>query len=102
MEHWPKLDGDKGGVPAGLDAISVDFYDEHNTDGQAEVDKNKDFYHKVVFPKLRPHQQALFVPGVFGYLIFYLPAPPPALLACGLSVLCGSLLIVFDCCSHLN
>jgi hypothetical protein len=31
--------------------------DEHNTDGQAEVDKNKDFYHKVVFPKLRPHQQ---------------------------------------------
>ena len=67
MHSWPKLDADgSGGVPAGLDAISVDFCDEHNTDGAAEVAKNKDFYTKEIYPRLRPHQQALFVPGVFA------------------------------------
>ena len=29
-------------------AISVDFYDEHNTDGAAEVAKNKKFYNEVI------------------------------------------------------
>ena len=67
MERFPPIGKDgSGGVPAGLDAISVDFYDEHNTDGAAEVAKNRDFYHKTIYPKLHPHQQALFVPGVFG------------------------------------
>ena len=63
MASWPALAADgSGGVPAGLDAISVDFYDEHNTDGKAEVDKNKEFYHKTIYPRLHDHQQALFVP----------------------------------------
>ena len=63
MRSWPKLGADgSGGVPAGLDAISVDFYDEHNTDGAEEVKKNKDFYTKEIYPRLHPHQQALFVP----------------------------------------
>ena len=60
MASWPALAADgSGGVPAGLDAISVDFYDEHNTDGKAEVDKNKEFYHKTIYPRLHDHQQAL-------------------------------------------
>ena len=67
MAKWPKLDAaGNGGVPPGLDAVSVDFYDEENTDGAAEVAKNKKFYHEEIFPRLRPHQQALFVPGIFA------------------------------------
>lgn len=59
------------GLPATYDLIvrvaSVYIVDdEHNTDGMAEVTKNKDFYHKTIYPKLHAHQQALFVPGVFG------------------------------------
>lgn len=66
MSQWPPLRDGQGGVPPALDAISVDFYDEENKDGAAEVAKNKKFYHEVIFPRLRGHQQALFVPGVFA------------------------------------
>lgn len=67
MQSWPKLKEDgSGGVPAALDAISVDFYDEKNTNGAAEVKKNKEFYHEQIFPRLHPHQQVLFVPGIFA------------------------------------
>ena len=43
-----------------------DFYDEKNTDGAAEVAKNRKFYEEEIFPRLRPRQKALFVPGVFA------------------------------------
>ena len=67
MASWPSIGvNGTGGVPFGLDAISVDFYDEKNTNGTAEVDKNKKFYREVIFPRLHPHQQALFVPGIFA------------------------------------
>ena len=48
------------------DAVSQDFYDEKNTDGAAEVAKNRQFYEQEIFPRLRAHQKALFVPGVFA------------------------------------
>eukprot|EP00039_Didymoeca_costata_P017189 m.316582 g.316582 ORF g.316582 m.316582 type:complete len:292 (-) comp16504_c0_seq12:223-1098(-) len=59
MEKWPS-------VPSSLDYISIDFYDEKNTNGSAEVAKNKDFYNNVIFPKLQPHQGVLLVPGIFA------------------------------------
>eukprot|EP00966_Prymnesium_polylepis_P213181 4937626-Prymnesium_polylepis.1 len=64
MQSWPAFAD--GGVPASLDAIFVDFYDEHNTDGAAEVAKKRDFYAKQIFPRLHAHSQALFVPGIFA------------------------------------
>lgn len=59
MSKWPA-------VPASLDYISVDFYDEHNTDGAAEVEKNRKYYTETIYSKLHPHQGVLFVPGIFA------------------------------------
>jgi len=59
MGAWPD-------VPAALDFISIDFYDEHNTDGAHEVALNRKYYSEVIFPKLHAHQQVLFVPGIFA------------------------------------
>lgn len=69
MEQWPPIDPSTGtgGIPVSLSAISVDFYDNNNTDGAAEVAKNKRFYSNVLFPKVR-----VKVP----------PGPPPWPLAC--------------------
>jgi hypothetical protein len=76
VQSWPELScrnnsrtGTQrctGGVPAGLDAISIDLYDRHNTDGAREVESIKVFYHRHMYPKMYPHQRALFVPGVFA------------------------------------
>jgi hypothetical protein len=67
MQSWPPIDRwGNGGVPLGLDAISVDFYDEENRNGAEEVSKNRHFYEEVIFPRLRPWQKALFVPGIFA------------------------------------
>merc|ERR1712217_164319 len=70
MQSWPDISckGSRctGGVPAGLDAISIDLYDEHNTDGPMEVESVKVFLHRHMYPKLHPHQQALLVPGIFA------------------------------------
>jgi hypothetical protein len=38
----------------------------HNTEGKAEFDEQIKYYEQGVFPKLHPHQRALFVPGTFG------------------------------------
>ena len=45
MKTWPARNAStgEGGVPAGLDAISVDIYDKTNTDGAGEIAKNKEF-----------------------------------------------------------
>ena len=40
--------------------------DQHNTEGHREVLSMKVMYHRHVYPKLHPHQQVLFVPGVFA------------------------------------
>jgi hypothetical protein len=72
VQGWPSLNCSNGGgectggVPAGLDAISIDLYDRHNTDGHAEVFSVKVFYHHHMYPRLHPHQRVLFVPGVFA------------------------------------
>jgi len=69
MAKWPVIPAGGsgvGGVPASLDAISVDFYNAGNTNGTDEVEKNKAFYTSVIFPRLHPHQQALFVPGIYA------------------------------------
>ena len=59
MQQWPA-------VPASLDYISIDFYDEHNTNGSAEVTKDRQFYERIMYPKMAPHQGVLLVPGVFA------------------------------------
>eukprot|EP00463_Aulacantha_scolymantha_P002486 TRINITY_DN3237_c0_g1_i1.p1 TRINITY_DN3237_c0_g1~~TRINITY_DN3237_c0_g1_i1.p1 ORF type:complete len:227 (-),score=14.73 TRINITY_DN3237_c0_g1_i1:2-682(-) len=59
METWPM-------VPESLDFISIDFYDEHNTNGTHEVELNWNYYNKVIYPKLHSHQGVLFVPGIFA------------------------------------
>ena len=51
---------------ASMRCWTQDFYDEKNTDGAAEVAKNRKFYEEEIFPRLRPRQKALFVPGVFA------------------------------------
>jgi hypothetical protein len=70
VQSWPNIECNggrcTGGVPAGLDAISVDLYDQHNTDGHKEVLSMKVMYHRHVYPRLHPHQRVLFVPGVFA------------------------------------
>jgi hypothetical protein len=62
-------DGRSGGVPAGLDAISIDAY----LQGTAEVVANRARYRNQIYPKLHRHQRAVVTPGVFamncsGYL----------------------------------
>lgn len=59
MSTWPS-------IPISLDYISIDFYDEHNTNGSHEVYLNKQYYTKTIFPKLHPHQGVFFVPGIFA------------------------------------
>lgn len=59
LSGWPM-------VPKSLDYISVDFYDEHNTNGSAEVEKNRAYYHETIYPRLHPHQGVMFVPGIFA------------------------------------
>ena len=53
-------------IPQDLDLISVDFYDEHNTNGTAEVEKNKKYLLEKLYPKLHPHQVVILVPGIFA------------------------------------
>jgi len=53
-------------VPDALDYISIDFYDEHNTNGTGECDKDRQFYEQIIYPKMKPHQGVLLVPGVFA------------------------------------
>lgn len=83
MAKWPKLDASgNGGVPPGLDAVSVDFYDEHNTDGAAEVEKNKKFYNEEIFPRLRsvaPCQAAAVLPSSQLMLVNRKPVPVAAM-----------------------
>lgn len=59
MQTWSE-------IPEALNYVSIDFYDEHNTNGSAEVAKNKQFYNEYIFPKLKPHQGVLLVPGIFA------------------------------------
>eukprot|EP00947_MAST-08B_sp_MAST-8B-sp1_P001129 g1129.t1 len=59
IQQWPE-------IPAALNFISLDYYDEHNTNGTAEVDKDRAFYEKFVYPKLKPHQGVMLVPGIFA------------------------------------
>ena len=53
-------------IPEDLDLISVDFYDEHNTNGTAEVEQNRKYLLEKLYPKLHPHQGVIFVPGIFA------------------------------------
>ena len=50
----------------GIDLISVDFYDEHNTNGTGEVAENKEYLEGTLYGKLHPHQGVMLVPGVFA------------------------------------
>jgi len=53
-------------IPEELDYISLNYYDEHNTNGTGEADKDRFFYETHVYPKLHPHQGVLLVPGIFA------------------------------------
>ena len=63
IQGFPPITADGGGgVPAGLDAISIDAYAQ----GAAEVVANRKRYRDEIYPKLHPHQRAVFTPGVYA------------------------------------
>ena len=53
-------------VPAGLDWLSIDAYNEGNRDGAAEVALVRRRAEKVIFPLMHVHQSLVLVPGVFA------------------------------------
>ena len=59
IDRWDK-------IPHDLDLISVDFYDQHNTNGTAEVEQNRKYLLQKLYPKLHPHQGVILVPGIFA------------------------------------
>ena len=50
-------------LPASIDLFSVDVY---SSGGLAEVEAVKAAVETCVLPRLRPHQSAMLVPGIFG------------------------------------
>ena len=57
-----------GAVPAAIDVLSVDMYGGfvQATHGRDEVQAVSAFFKTEVFPRLRPPQRTLVVPGLFG------------------------------------
>ena len=53
-------------VPASLDWLSVDAYNEGNRDGAAEVALVRRRAERTIFPRMAPHQSLVVVPGVFA------------------------------------
>lgn len=65
------LDPSPGGfpdIPPDFDLFSIDTYAGFlpGTHGKDEAAQAKWHYERQVFPKLRPHQKALLIPGTFG------------------------------------
>ena len=53
-------------VPAALDWLSIDAYNEGNRDGAAEVALVRRRAEKVIFPRMHAGQSLVLVPGVFA------------------------------------
>ena len=53
-------------VPAALDWLSIDAYNEGNRDGRSEVAVVRRRAEKVLFPRMHAHQSLVLVPGVFA------------------------------------
>ena len=54
-------------IPAGLSHISYDDYDNHNTNGTSELERQWEYVHDSIVPRFsHPDQRVFLVPGLFA------------------------------------